>query len=64
MISLSLSLTQQDEDTLRHCTCLYGIPRTKDPGGLSPQGHKESDMTERLTQMHTHMVCNSKKYEF
>ena len=26
----------------------WGIPWTEKPGGLGPQGHKESDMTEGL----------------
>ena len=28
----------------------WRIPRTEEPGGLQSMGHKESDMTERLTQ--------------
>ena len=28
----------------------WRIPWTEKPGALSPWGHKESDMTERLTQ--------------
>ena len=27
----------------------WRIPRTEEPGGLQSMGHKESDMTERLT---------------
>ena len=27
----------------------WRIPWTEEPGGLQPQGHKESDTTERLT---------------
>ena len=27
----------------------WRMPRTKETGGLSPWGHKESDMTKRLT---------------
>ena len=26
----------------------WRIPRTEEPGGYSPWGHKESDMTKRL----------------
>ena len=34
-----------------HCSILaWEIPRTEEPGGYSPWGCKESDMTERLTQ--------------
>ena len=29
------------------------IPWTEKPGGYSPWGHKESDMTERLSTAHT-----------
>ena len=33
-----------------HCSILaWRIPWTEEPGGLSPWGHKEPDMTERLT---------------
>ena len=32
----------------------WRIPWTEEPGGLSPWGHKESDMTEQLTQ-NTHL---------
>ena len=28
----------------------WRIPWTEEPGGLQSMGHKESDMTERLTQ--------------
>ena len=35
----------------------WRIPWTEEPGGLySPWGHKESDMTERLTHFHFHRV--------
>ena len=35
----------------------WRIPWTEKPGGLySPWGHKESDMTERLTHFHFHRV--------
>ena len=35
----------------------WRIPWTEEPGGLySPWGHKESDMTERLTHLHFHRV--------
>ena len=30
----------------------WRIPWTEKPGGLGPQGHKESDMTEGLTCTH------------
>ena len=45
------SLGQEDpleEDTAIHSSILaWRIPRTQEPGGLySPQGHRQSDMTE------------------
>ena len=32
----------------------WDIPWTEEPGGYSPQGCEESDMTEQLTHTHTH----------
>ena len=38
----------------RYRILAWEIPRTEEPGGLHPWGHKESAMTERLTtQPHT-----------
>ena len=31
----------------------WRIPRTEEPAGYSPWGHKESDMTDQLTHTHT-----------
>ena len=41
----------------------WKIPWTEKPGGLNPWGCKESDMTEWLTQTHTHnsWLLNSKE---
>ena len=46
------------EGTDYHSSSLsWRIPWTEEPGGLySPWGHKESDMTERLTHFHFHRV--------
>ena len=46
------------EGTEYHSSSLsWRIPWTEEPGGLySPWGHKESDMTERLTHFHFHRV--------
>ena len=51
------SLGQEDsleEEMVTHCSILaWKIPWTKKPGGhCSPWGHRESDMTERLTPHH------------
>ena len=35
----------------------WRIPWTEEPGGYSPWGRKESDMTERLT--HTHFLSQA-----
>ena len=47
------SLGQEDpleEGMATHCSILAGrIPWTEEPAGYSPQSHKESDMTERLS---------------
>ena len=32
----------------------WRIPWTEKPGGLQSMGHKQLDMTERLTHTHTH----------
>ena len=32
----------------------WRIPWTEEPGGLQSMGHKEVDMTKRLTHTHTH----------
>ena len=46
------SLGQEDpleKEMATHSSILaWRIPWTEEPGGYSPQGHKESDMTERL----------------
>ena len=53
------SLGQEDpleKEMATHSSILaWEIPWTEEPGGYSPWGHKESDLTERLTpflQMH------------
>ena len=34
------------------------IPWTEEPGGYSPWGHKESDLTEQLTPfLQMHKIC-------
>ena len=39
-----------EKEMATHCSILaWRIPWTEEPGGLSPWGHKESDMTGRLT---------------
>ena len=47
------SLCQEDpleEEMAPHSSILVErIPWTKEPGGLQPMGHKESDTTERLS---------------
>ena len=36
-----------EEGTATHCSVLaLRVPWTEEPGGYSPWGHKESDMTE------------------
>ena len=38
----------------------WRIPWTEKPGGLhSPWGHKESDMTDRLTHTHAKLLTQS-----
>ena len=45
-----------EKGTATHSSILaWRIPWTEEPGGYSPWGHKESDMTEQLT--HTHTQC-------
>ena len=40
-----------EKEMATHSSILaWRIPWTEEPGGYSPQGHKESDMTELLTQ--------------
>ena len=42
-----------EKGTATHSSILtWRIPWTEESGRLSPQGHKESDVTERLTQGH------------
>ena len=52
------SLGQEDpleEEMTTHSSILaWRIPWTEEPGGYSPQGHKESDTTEHA-RMHTHI---------
>ena len=52
------SLSQEDaleEGMATHSSILsWRIPWTEEPGGYSPWGCKDSDMTERLTHTHTH----------
>ena len=39
-----------EKELATHSSILaWGIPRTEEPGGLSPWGRKELDTTERLT---------------
>ena len=38
---------------------VWRIPWTEEPGGYSPWGHKELDMTEQLST-HTHMLLEAK----
>ena len=39
-------------DIASHSSILaWRIPRTEEPGGLNPWGHKESDMTEDMTDV-------------
>ena len=51
-----------EEETATHPSILaWRIPWMEEPGGHSPWGHKESDMTRRLTHRHTHhqeACCN------
>ena len=48
------SLGQEDplwEEMATHCSILaWEIPRTEEPGGLSPRTCKESDVTEQLSR--------------
>ena len=40
-----------EEEMATHSSILaWRIPWTEEPGGLQSMGHKDSDMTERLTQ--------------
>ena len=52
------SLSQEDalkEGMATHSSILsWRIPWTEEPGGYSPWGCKDSDMTEQLTHTHTH----------
>ena len=42
-----------EEETATHFSILAGkIPWTEEPGGHSPWGHTESDMTEQLFTFH------------
>ena len=46
-----------EKELATHSSILaWRIPRTKEPGGLSPRGRKESNMTEQLTHTHSIMV--------
>ena len=49
-------LSQEDpleEGMATHSSILaWRIPRTEEPGSYSPQGHKESDMTEVTEDKH------------
>ena len=43
-----------EKGTATHSSILaWRIPWTEEPGGYSPWGHKESDMTEQLRRTHT-----------
>ena len=57
------SLGQEDPleaDMATHSSILaWRIPRTEESGSYSPQGHKESDMTEATQQTHAHKDCLS-----
>ena len=37
----------------------WRIPRDREPGGLHPWGHKELDMAERLSTVHSTEQCSS-----
>ena len=37
----------------------WGIPWTEEPGGYSPWGHKESDMTEELILFLKNEILNA-----
>ena len=46
-----------EEGTAAHSSILaWRIPRTEEPDGLHPWGHKESDTTERLSTAHKHSL--------
>ena len=55
------SLGQEDplEESLatNSSVLAWEIPWTEEPGGLSPQGHKESDTTEATLHTHAHLHC-------
>ena len=40
----------------------WGIPRREEPGGYSPRGGKESDMTEQLTLLVSHLTSDNSKF--
>ena len=42
----------------------WRIPWTEEPGGLQSMGHKEVDMTKRLTHTHTHTHTRFFSYLF
>ena len=44
-----------EEGTAAHCSVpTWRVPGTEKPGGYSPWGRKQSDMTERLS-VHAHV---------
>ena len=62
-----LSLGWEDpleEGTATHSSILaWRIPWTEEPGRLSPQGHKELDLTEVTKWTHTHTRITNKTKE-
>ena len=50
----SLGWEDLEKEMVIHSSILaWRIPWREEPGGHSPRGHKESDMTERLHTSHT-----------
>ena len=48
----------QEEEMATHSSILaWRIPRTGEPAGYSPWGHRESDMTEQLSRSTSVCVC-------
>ena len=42
----------------------WGIPWREEPGGYSPRGGKESDMTEQLTLLVSHQTSDNSDSKF
>ena len=54
-----------EEGMATHSSILaWRIPWTEEPGGLQSMGHKESDMTERLSTHTTLSIDNLKIWVF